>query len=264
MACAVDFSKRSIVFITGASKGIGRTISIELARHFNQNSIFVLLARSQAGLDDTKKQITEIDKSLTVLTFNVDLSKPDLNEYNDIFSKVLSSIDSAGIEFGYFFHNAGHVGVLKETTQLTDLQVWREYFDLNMFSAVLLNSVFIQKIRPIAPQLIIINLTSLVGRVPFSNMSMYGSGKASREIFFKVLAVEQPKVIVLNYSPGPVDTEMFNSICDTAESAELRQNFKEVREKSVLTADQTVGKLLGILEKGDYKSGDTIDYFDSQ
>lgn len=262
MASAVDFSKKSIVVITGASKGIGQIIAIELARHLNQNSIFVLLARSQGGLDETKKQIYEVDKSITVLNYIVDLSKPDLNEYNDIFSKVLSSIDSAGIEFGYIFHNAGHVGVLKETTELTNLQVWREYYDLNFFSAVLLNSVFIQKIRTIAPQLVVINITSMVGRIPFSNLSMYGSGKAAREIFFKVLSEEQPKVVVLNYSPGPVQTEMFDSICDTAESTELRKSFNEIREKSVLTTDQTVGKLLNILEKGDYKSGDTIDYYD--
>jgi len=263
MSSAVNFSKKSIVFITGASRGIGQTIAIELARNLNQNSIFVLIARSQEGLDETKKQILTVDKAINVLTYVVNLSKPDLSEYNDIFSKVLSSIDSSGIEFGYIIHNAGHAGVLKETTDLTDLQIWRDYYDLNMFSAVLLNSVFIQKIRPIAPQLVVLNITSLVGRIPFGNMSMYGSGKAAREMFFKVLAVEQPKVIVLNYSPGPVDTEMFNSICDTVESEELRKSFREVREKSVLTRDQTVGKLLGILEKGDYKSGDTIDYYDT-
>lgn len=259
---AVDFSKKSIVFITGASKGIGQTIAVEMSRRFNQNSIFVLLARSQDGLDQTKKSISEVDKSITVLTYLIDFSKPDLKAYSELFANVLDTINTTGIEFGYIFHNAGHVGILKETTELVDLQAWREYFDLNLFSAILLNNVFLQKIRTIAPQLVVVNITSLVGRIPFQNMSMYGSGKASRELFFKVLAVEQSKVIVLNYSPGPVLTDMFNSICDTAEDPGLRQNFQELRSTKVLTTDQTVGRLLNILEKGDYKSGDTIDYFD--
>ncbi|XP_050310688.1 sepiapterin reductase isoform X2 [Anthonomus grandis grandis] len=259
---AVNFSKKSVVVITGASKGIGQTIATEISSRLNQNSILVLLARDNNGLDETKKRIAEIDKSLTVLTYSLDLSKPDQESYNSIFNEILETIDTKDIEFGYIFHNAGHIGTLKETTELTDLAQWRQYYDLNLFSAVLLNSVFIKKLRPIAPQLVVVNITSLVGRMPFANLAMYGSGKASREIFFKVLAVEQPKVTVLNYSPGPVLTDMFNTICDSAEDPELKKNFQETREKSVLTTDQTVTKLLTILEQGDYKSGDTIDYFD--
>lgn len=262
MACSVDFSKKSIVFITGASKGIGRTIALELSRHLDQNSIFVLIARSEKGLEDTKTQILMVDKSITVQTYLLDLSKPDLNEYNTLFQTILSSVDTAGIEFGLIFHNAGHVGTLKQTTDLTDLTTWREYYDLNLFSVVLLNSVFIKQIRPIAPQLVIVNVTSLCGRSPVVNLSMYGSGKAARELFFKVLAVEEPKIIVLNYSPGPVDTDMFESIVTDAQSEALKKSFQEVKESTVLTTEQTVGKLLDILEKGDFKTGDTIDYYD--
>ncbi|KAF7267060.1 hypothetical protein GWI33_019663 [Rhynchophorus ferrugineus] len=262
MASTVDFSKKSIVIVSGASKGIGRTISVELARNLNQNSIFVLLARSEQGLDETKREILEVDKAITVLTYVTDLSNPDIGTYNDIFTKVLTLIDSTGIECGYIFHNAGFVGSIKNTTELNDLQVWRSYFDLNMFSMVLLNNAFIQKIRPIAPRLVVVNITSLCGSKPFVNLAMYGSGKAARQLFFKVLAVEQPNITVLNYSPGPVKTEMFDSICDTADSKELRDDFQKVRNSSVLTTQQTVEKLIDVLEKGDYTSGDVIDYYD--
>ncbi|XP_030768042.1 sepiapterin reductase-like isoform X1 [Sitophilus oryzae] len=262
MANAVNFLKKSIIVITGASKGIGQTIAVGLARNLSQNSIFVLIARSEKGLEETKKQIGEIDKGITVLTYVTDLSKPNLEVFVDIFNKVLNSIDSTAIEYGYVFHNAGSVGVIKETTELGDLQTWKDYYDLNLFSTVLLNNVFIQKIRPIAPQLVVVNITSLCGNKPFTNLSMYGSGKAARQLFFKVLAVEQPNIIVLNYSPGPVKTEMFDSICDTADSKELRDSFEKVRNTSVLTTNQTVEKMLEILEKGDFVSGDVIDYFD--
>lgn len=262
MAAAVNFSKKSIVVVSGASKGIGRTISVELARNLNQNSIFILLARSEQGLEETKKQILEVDKALTVLTYVTDLSNPHIGTYNDIFTKILSLIDSNGLEYGYIFHNAGFVGTIKNTTELNDLQAWRSYYDLNMFSMVLLNNAFIQKIRPIAPQLAVVNITSLCGSKPFVNLAMYGSGKAARELYFKVLAVEQPNITVLNYSPGPVKTEMFDSICDTADSKEVRDNFQKIRNSSVLTTQETVEKLLNILEKGEYASGDVIDYFD--
>ncbi|CAH1183049.1 unnamed protein product [Ceutorhynchus assimilis] len=212
------------------------------------------LTRSQEGLDQTKSLI--ISESLTVLTHIVDLSKPD----KALYENMLSNIDLSGIEVAYLFHNAGHVGVLKQTTELNDLQTWQQYFDLNLFSAILLNNAFLAKI--LGPKLVVVNITSLVGRVPFANMSMYGTGKAARELFFKVLALEQPNVTVLNYSPGPVLTEMFNSICDKADSEDLRLQFQQMRQSSVLTTTQTVAKLLDILHKGAYKSGDTIDYFD--
>lgn len=262
MACSVNFSKKLIVFITGASKGIGRSIAVEISRNLEQNSVLVLIARSEKGLEETKAQVMEIDKSITVLTYTLDLSKPNLGNYNDMFQHVLKSIDRTGIEFGLIFHNAGHVGTLKATTGLTELEVWQEYYNLNMFSVVLLNSAFIKNIRPIAPQLVSINITSLCGRVPFTNMSMYGSAKAARDLFFKVLAIEEPGVIVLNYSPGPVDTDMYSDVIVTAESEELKKMFKENKESQILTPAQTVSKLLEILEKGSFKNGDTIDYYD--
>ncbi|KAJ8916869.1 hypothetical protein NQ315_005876 [Exocentrus adspersus] len=254
MACSVNFNKKSIIFITGASKGIGRTIAVELSRRLDQNSILILIARSVKGLDETKAQILMVDKSITVQTHALDLSNPDLNDYNKLFQNILASIDTSGIEFGFIFHNAGHIGTLKQTIDLTDLTTWREYYDLNLFSVALLNSVFIKQIRPVAPQLVIVNITSLCGRSPTLNLAMYGSGKAARELFFKVLAVEEPKIIVLNYSPGPVKTEMFESIIAEAQSEVLKKSFQEVKDTTVLSTEQTVSKLLDVLEKGDFKT----------
>lgn len=259
---SIDFSSKAIVFITGASRGIGRTIAIEISRKLEQNSILILLARSKTGLEETKAQIAEVDKSITVETFTVDLSKPDINEYNDIFNKVLSSVDTKDIKTGIFFHNAGHIGTIKKTTDLIDLEVWRNYYDMNMFSCVLLNNVFVKNIRPVAPQLCVINISSYAGRAPLLNLGMYGSGKAARELFFRVFALEEPNIIVFNYSPGPVDTDMFHSIVETAQSEEVRNSFRDIKNSNVLSPASTVNKLLDLLEKGDFKSGDCIDYFE--
>lgn len=262
MACSVNFEKKCLLFITGASKGIGQSLAINLAHQLNPSSILVLMARSADGLEKTKNDIAEIDKAICVLTFVVDLSKPDNDEYAKIFDQVFAQIDTNQIEFGLMFHNAGHVGVLKPSTDLTDLNTWRSYFDLNLFSVILLNSIFVKKMRPIAPQLVVINITSICGRVPFKDLAMYGTGKAAREQFFKVLALEEPRIVVLNYSPGPVSTDMFHSIVNDAHSEEIRKEFQEVAEKHVLKPEQTVEKLIEVLKKGDFQNGATVDYFD--
>lgn len=113
-----------------------------------------------------------------------------------------------------------------------------------------------------ASQLCIINISSYAGKGPLANLAMYGSGKAAREIFFKVLSIEEPNIFVINYSPGPVDTDMFNTIVNTAQSDEVKKSFKEIKDTSVLTPPVTVNKMLDILEKGDFKTGDSIDYYD--
>ncbi|GJQ73468.1 hypothetical protein Trydic_g13827 [Trypoxylus dichotomus] len=75
--------------------------------------------------------------------------------------------------------------------------------------------------------------------------------------------VEEPNINILTYSPGPVNTAMFNEVIKNAQSAELKTQFKDIKTNNIiLSTEQTVEKLLKILESGKYKSGGVIDYFD--
>ncbi|KAK9887920.1 hypothetical protein WA026_000222 [Henosepilachna vigintioctopunctata] len=259
MSSAIDFSQKSLIFITGASRGIGRAIAVETSHIVNPESAFVLIASSASGLEETKSLIKQVNSSLNVITYPLDLSVPSSDVYEKLFDEVLKKIDINHTEHCIFIHNAGTIGILKKSLDVNDVDIWKNYYDLNVISAVILNTIFVKKVRNLFKKLIVINMTSLCGRVPFVNMSMYGSGKAARELFFKVFALEEPDILVLNYSPGPVDTDMFDSIVDTAQDEGLRKTMKE---STVLKPEQTVQMLLGILKKGDFKSGDTIDYFD--
>jgi len=257
MALSINFSKKSLVIITGASQGIGQTLAIELSKRLGKESALSLIARSEKGLTDTKNRIIETNNNVTVKIHSLDLTKPDLNTLEKIFDQDLN-VDQAII-----FHNVGQIGTLNKTTELTDIQNWRDYFDLNVFSVGILNSIFMKKLHGVVKNLAVINVTSLVGSKPFHDMAMYGCGKAAREMFFKVFALEETDVTVLNYSPGPVDTAMVGEVLDNVKDAGVKSMFVELKEKkTILTPQQTVEKLLGILEKGDFKSGDTIDYFD--
>ncbi len=69
---------------------------------------------------------------------------------------------------------------------------------------------------PSATELVIINISSLAGIQPFASCGIYSMGKAAREMFHKVLAeehkVKNSGVKVLNYAPGPLDTDMQKQI----------------------------------------------------
>jgi len=47
-----------------------------------------------------------------------------------------------------------------------------------------------------------VNISSLCALQPFRSWALYCSGKAARDMMFRVLAAEEPDVRVLNYAPG--------------------------------------------------------------
>ena len=64
------FSSKSIVIITGASKGFGRAIACSFAREFSKSeegkkSVFVIVARSTEGLQKTKQLVEKISVEIT-------------------------------------------------------------------------------------------------------------------------------------------------------------------------------------------------------
>lgn len=75
--------------------------------------------------------------------------------------------------------------------------------------------------------------------------------------------MENPDVNVLNYAPGPVDTDLFKIVCETIADPKAKKLYNEMREKkTVLTAEQTVNRLVQILKECKYNSADHVDYYD--
>lgn len=75
---------------------------------------------------------------------------------------------------------------------------------LNLYSVTCLTSVFLSKFNCDTTERCIVNITSLLGIEPFKSVGYYCVGKASREMYFRVLALENPKLNILNYSPGSI------------------------------------------------------------
>jgi len=75
--------------------------------------------------------------------------------------------------------------------------------------------------------------------------------------------LENPDVNVLNYAPGPVDTDMFVTACEKTCDPDTKKIFNSLREtKTVLTTEQTVNRLIQVLKEHKYKSVDHVDYYD--
>lgn len=93
------------------------------------------------------------------------------------------------------------------------------------------------------------------------------SGKAAREMYFRTLALEEkesdPLLTVLNYAPGPVQTEMTQEVETNIVASDVRALFKSLRvDKTILQPIDTTVKFLQVIENGGYESGAHIDYYD--
>jgi short-subunit dehydrogenase len=100
-----------LIIITGASRGIGKTIATEMAKKYKDtnDTIFILMARNVTKLEETKKEMTLIDDKnilLVPIDFSLDLKT---NDYLKIIKDSLTSISDKITNFNelFIFYNHG-------------------------------------------------------------------------------------------------------------------------------------------------------------
>ncbi|EZA46577.1 Sepiapterin reductase, partial [Ooceraea biroi] len=78
-----------------------------------------------------------------------------------------------------------------------------------------------------------------------------------------VFALENPDVDVLNYSPGPVDTDLFTFVVETSIDPVHKEHLRELQKnKIVLSPEQSINRLVEVLKAHKYKSAERVDYYD--
>ncbi|XP_015914185.1 sepiapterin reductase [Parasteatoda tepidariorum] len=255
---AVNWQIPTFLIVTGASRGLGQTLAIEFCKKLCDGSDAFLLARDKSKLTLTQDAISSTT-SVKPQIVAIDLALPDSPSYEHLLTKYAQKSYSQVI----LIHNAGTLGdVSKTAANCTSSSEIRDYFDLNVHSAMFLTSAFL-KVFEKSERKLIINISSLAAIQPFQGWNLYCTGKAAREMYFRVLAEENKNsVVVLNYAPGPLVTDMLPQILHQA-LPEIRQQFESAQNQNqLLTCDYTVQRLLGILERSRFKSGDHVDVFD--
>ncbi|NXG80597.1 SPRE reductase, partial [Baryphthengus martii] len=161
-------------------------------------------------------------------------------------------------------NNAGSLGdISKSFLDLTNPEEINSYFAFNITSALCLTSTALQAFgkRPDSHRTVV-NISSLCALKPFKNWALYCSGKAARDMMFQVLALEDRDVRVLNYAPGPLDTDMQLLARSETGDPEMRQFFQNL-QKSGQLIDCTVSaqKLVKLLEEDTFLSGAHLDFY---
>lgn len=262
MSNAIDLTNKTAFFlVTGSSRGIGKTMAIETSKNFASGSVVVLLARSLSGLEATKSEILASNPDLKVFIKSIDLTQPSVEEIDQILIDSLAN--SPKFDLAIVIHNVGTLGdVSKWSSEIENYSLLNDYFSTNVFAPTILNNRAL-KALPGDIKKIIVNITSKAAIAPFKSFTYYCMGKAAREMYFRCLAEEFPSLLVLNYSPGPVESDMTVYAQESSVSAEVSGMFKNLRDHgTILTTEMTTKKFLEVIKAGKYKSGDHVDYYD--
>uniref|UniRef100_A0A8D2QDF3 Sepiapterin reductase n=1 Tax=Zonotrichia albicollis TaxID=44394 RepID=A0A8D2QDF3_ZONAL len=154
----------------------------------------------------------------------------------------------------------GQAGTGSTLGQWKDIEI-NSYFSFNISSALCLTSTALRAFgaRPGCSRTVV-NISSLCALEPFPSWALYCSGKAARDMMFRVLALEEPGVRVLNYAPGPLDTDMQLLARSRTRDPGLRQRFQTLKRKRGMELPNVEMKSLGpvqlrvrLLRRGDLK-----------
>lgn len=186
-----------IAVVTGASKGIGRSIALELAR---QGADVVLAARNKSKLDEVALEIEKIGRRVKAVSVDV-TSKEQID---GLMQNVVPQFGGVDI----FVNNAG-VTVMKRFVDTLPEDVDR-IFDTNLRGAIFfLQNAARQMISQKRGGSIII-VTSINALAPLPSQAFYSSTKAALEALMRCLAADLARdgIRVNSVAPGAIATDM--------------------------------------------------------
>ncbi len=196
--------------VTGASRGIGRAIALELAhRGFDTVATMRDPGMASSLADETSGRLR---------VRRLDVTDPSTYEVpGDL--RVL--VNNAGIDTDYL------------PVEHADIGDWRRMFETNVFGVVALTAAAIPTLRANQPSVVCsVTSSSILASVPF--FAAYRASKAAVSAFGDSLRVEVAPfgIRVVEILPGPVDTDMFR--LSTGEQAATR--FSDYRGLAGVTA----------------------------
>src|SRR5581483_4489088 len=182
--------------VTGASKGVGKGIALELAR--NGCDVAVNYNSDAAGADATVAEIRSMGRKALPVQANVGVSA----DIDRMLQQVLQEFPRLDI----LVNNAG-VQTWKPLLDLEEAE-WDHVIDTNLKGCFLCTQRAARNMKDNGGGAII-NIGSGCNKVPFPNLVDYTASKGGIEMFTKVSAVELGKyrIRVNCVAPGAVEIE---------------------------------------------------------
>lgn len=201
MAVLTENLRGQVAVVTGASRGIGRAIALELANY--GANVVVNYASSSTAADEVVAEITKAGGEAIAL--QADVSKADqvdnlINTVTDKFKRIDILVNNAGIT--------------RDTLLLRmKPEDWQAVIDLNL-TGVFLCTRAVSKLMLKQRSGRIINITSVAGQMGNPGQANYSAAKAGVIGFTKTVAKEfASRGITVNaVAPGFIATDMTSNL----------------------------------------------------
>lgn len=201
-----------VAIITGASRGIGRAIAIELGKE--GASVVINYSKDEEGA----KKTLEVLRELGVVAYAIKRDVSSFEGAEEIINKTLEHFGKVDI----VVNNAARstLGLFMDATR-EDIE--------GLISTNLLGAMYLTKLA--IPHMLgkggaVLNISSMWGEVGASCEVLYSTSKGGLNLFTKALAKEMaPSNIRVNaIAPGVIDTKM-NSFLSQEEREELENEI---------------------------------------
>lgn len=235
-----------VAIVTGASRGIGRAIALELAKE--GASIVVNYSRDEDGAKETEKQLREIGTSVL-------LCKEDISNFKSCKNIVDKTIETFG-KVDILVNNAAKstIGLFMDNSEE----------DINtLLNTNLLGPLYLS--RNVIGHMInrggvILNISSIWGEVGASCEVLYSTSKGGINLFTKSLAKEMAgcNIRVNAIAPGVIDTDM-NKFLSKEDRKDLEDEIpmgrfglpKEIAKTAVFLCSKEASYITGQVIKVD-------------
>jgi NADP-dependent 3-hydroxy acid dehydrogenase YdfG len=220
------------VALTGAASGIGRALSIALAK---EGCHLALADKDSAGLEVTHREIREnCDAAASAAARRVTLHTLDVANRDQVYDWADSVIKAHG-QVDVVINNAGVA--LSGSIEEMSIEDFNWVFDIVFYGVLYGTKAFLPFLRQ-RPQGHVVNISSVNGFFPFPNNSPYNCAKHAVKAFNQTLIqeLESSNIKVTSVHPGGIRTNIVNN------SRFVGVNNNEAYRKAAKTSFQAAAK----------------------
>ena len=215
-----DCLKNRSILITGASKGIGKTLALSLSKH---GANVIMLARNEKEMDAIYDEIKENYRTEPCIL------KCDLENLNDSKSNEIANIINEN--YKYLDAIIFNAAVLEKVSNIEsyDTKTWDKVLRINLTSSFILCKRLIPMMK-VSPMPRIIFTTSGVGKKAKAFWGAYSVSKAGVNALSEILADEldsTSNIKLFNFNPKATQSDM-RSIAYPAEDPSLLKEPKDL------------------------------------
>ncbi|KAJ2454336.1 hypothetical protein EV183_001582 [Coemansia sp. RSA 2336] len=199
-----------IVIVTGASKGIGRRVCLELLK---RPTIVVATARSLDLLQALQLEASQYEPS-QLIAIGGDIT--DASTRQNIIETVSTLLANPGSRLQALINNAAMVSPTGPLLSHSDTE-WLRQWQINIQAPMSLISQCMPFFKRNSTRAVVLNVTSSTSQRPVPGFGPYGTTKVALNYATAALASEYPQVTFVAFYPGVVDTPMNKEALDAAQ-----------------------------------------------